>query len=319
MNAAGRRRRHRENVIAAIASVNRLTLDGLVLREIRFGDKPTVLLHLFGNLVGNRPFVERIRAVLRDQLQTFRQVLLHQLIALLQRFAVFPEDSLAVFVIRNHFAAIGFKIVSQGVIHHKTFAGELNRRLYHFVERQGAIFFQRQGEACDGARRTGGEMRGQGFFAVRVALIVKEHIAGSLSGGHLTEVDGGGFAVFGPQHHKAAAAQVPRLRMRHRQRIAHRDCRIHRITALPENIDAHFRCQRIHRRHHTLRCPHGMKNIFLHAVRNWRSRWRVGRHAKCAACHQRGDRYPAQKRWFHHYCSPGEEGHIPRLSLVHNS
>mgnify|MGYP001729584928 CR=1 FL=1 len=72
-------RRHRIGDVLArglrIASVNRLTLDGLVLREIRFGDKPTVLLHLFGNLIGNRPFIERIRAVLRNQLQTFCQVL----------------------------------------------------------------------------------------------------------------------------------------------------------------------------------------------------------------------------------------------------
>ena len=114
-------------------------------------------------------------------------------------------------------------------------------------------------------------------------------------------------------------ANVTGLRISHRQGEGSGHCGIYRVTALFENVDAHMGCQRIHGRHHTVGCPHGMKNIFLHAIRYWRSRWRVGRHAKCPACHQRGDGDPAQKRWFHHYCSPGEGIHIPRLSLVHNS
>ena len=162
-------------------------------------------------------------------------------------------------------------------------------------------------------------MRGQGFFAVRVTLVVEEHIAGRLRRRHFSEVDGRGFAVFSAQHHKAAAAQIPRLRMRYRQRVPDRDRRIHRVTALLENIDAHLGRQRVNRGHHAVRGPHGVKNILFHAVRDGRSGGRVGRHGKCAACHQRGDGDPAQEGWFHHYCSPGEGIHIPRLSLVHNS
>ncbi len=49
--------------------------------------------------------------MLRNQLQAFGKVLLHQLIALLQRLSVFPEDRLAVFMVRNDFAAVGFKVI----------------------------------------------------------------------------------------------------------------------------------------------------------------------------------------------------------------
>ncbi|CZV93737.1 Uncharacterised protein [Enterobacter cloacae] len=319
MDPAGGRWRHGEDLIATVGAANWLALHRLILRQIRFSDEPAVLLHLFGNLVGNRPFVEGVRAMLRNQLQAFGKVLLHQLIALLQRLSVFPEDRLAVFMVRNDFAAVGFKVIGQGVVHHKAVACQLNGRLDHFVQRHRAVFFQRQREACDGARRAGRKVRGQRFFTVRVALIVKEHIAGGLSWRHFAEVDSRRLPVFGAQHHKAAAAQIPRLRVCYRQRIADRHRGIYRITALFENIDAHFRCQRIHRGHHPVRGPHGMKHIFLHAIRDRRSRRRVSRHAKCTACHQRSDGDPAQKGWFHHYCSPGEGSHIPRLSLVHNS
>lgn len=184
--------------------------------------------------------------MLRNQLQAFGEVLLHQPVALLQRLTVFPEDGLAVFVIRNDFAAVGLEVVRQRIVYHKAVARQLDSRLHHLVQRHRAVFLQRQREARNGARRAGGEMRGQRFFAVRVTLVVEEHIAGRLGRRHLAEVNGRRFAVFSAQHHKAAAAQVPRLRMRYRQRIADGDSCIHRVTALPENIDAHFCCQRIH-------------------------------------------------------------------------
>ena len=176
MNAPGRRRRHGEDLVPAVGAANRLALHRPVVRQIRFGDEPAVLLHLFRNLVGNRPFVERVRTVLRNQLQAFGEVLLHQLIALLQRFTVFPEDRLAVFVIRDDFAAVGFEVVRQGVIHHKALPRQLDSRLHHLVQRHRAVFFQRQREARNGARRAGGQVRGQGFFTVRVALVIEEHV-----------------------------------------------------------------------------------------------------------------------------------------------
>ncbi|MNV26630.1 hypothetical protein D3C71_1177550 [compost metagenome] len=151
----------------------------------------------------------------------------------------------------------------------------------------------------------------EGFFTVRIPLIVEEHIARCLIWRHFAEVDGRGIAVFGAQQHKAPATEIPRLRMRYRQGITHGDGGVDGITALFENIHADLRSHRINGRHHPLLRPHGMENIFFHAVGDWRCGRRIRRHGKCAAGHQRSDRYPAQKRWFYHCCSPGEGSQIP--------
>ena len=81
MDPAGGRRRHGVDLIAAIFTANRRTLHGLVVGEVGFGDKPAVFFHLAGNLVGDSPFIEGVRAVLGNQLQAFPQILLHQPIA----------------------------------------------------------------------------------------------------------------------------------------------------------------------------------------------------------------------------------------------
>ena len=78
-------------------AAHRRTFDRFVIRQIRFGDKPAVILHLSGNLVGNRAFIEGIRPQLGNQLQAFPQLFLHQLIALFfSGSPFFPEDSPAV-------------------------------------------------------------------------------------------------------------------------------------------------------------------------------------------------------------------------------
>ncbi|CNU05762.1 Uncharacterised protein [Salmonella enterica subsp. enterica serovar Bovismorbificans] len=65
-------------------------------------------MHFPGNLVGNRPFIKRIRAVFGNHFQAFRQILLDQLIAFFQRLAVFPENGFAVLMVGDHFAAVSF-------------------------------------------------------------------------------------------------------------------------------------------------------------------------------------------------------------------
>ncbi len=75
-------------------------------------------------------------------------------------------------------------------------------------------------------------MRRQRLFRIGVTLIVKEHIARSASRRHFTKIDRRGSAIFSAQQHKSSAAQIPGLRMRDSQRIAHGDGGIHGITAL---------------------------------------------------------------------------------------
>ncbi|CNU05739.1 Uncharacterised protein [Salmonella enterica subsp. enterica serovar Bovismorbificans] len=75
-------------------------------------------------------------------------------------------------------------------------------------------------------------MRRQRLFRIGVTLIVEEHITGRGSRRHFTKINRRRVTVFGTQQHKTTTAQITRLRMRHRQRIAHGDGGIHGITAL---------------------------------------------------------------------------------------
>ncbi len=287
------RRRHGVDLIPAIVAANRRALHGFVLREIGFGDQPAVLAHLFGNLVGNHPFIEGVRAIFGNHLQTFGEVGLHQLVALLQRLALLPEDRFTVLMVGDHFAAVGFQIVGQSVVDLKAVARQLDGRLHHFVQRQGAVLIQCQREARYRTRCAGRQMGGEGFFTVGVALVVEEHVARGLGGCHFTEVDCRGGAIFGTQHHKTAAAEVTRLRVRHRQRIADRHRRIHRITALLEDIHPDLGGEGINRRDHPLLRSHGMEHIFFHAVGDRGRGRRIRCHAKRTACRQGSNRYPA--------------------------
>ncbi len=196
-------------------------------------------------------------------------------------------------MVGEHFAAVGFQIVGQRVVDLKTVARQLDGGLHHFVQRQGAVLIQRQREARDGAGCAGRQMGGEGFFAVSVALIVEEHVARGLGRCHFAEIDRGRHTIFGAQHHKTAAAEVTRLRVRHRQRIADGHRRIHRVTALLEDIHPDLRGEGIHRRDHPLLRPHGMEHILFHAVRDRRGSRRIRCHAKRTACRQGSNRYPA--------------------------
>ena len=206
-------------------------------------------------------------------------------------------------MVGDHFAAVGFQVVGQRIIYREALFGQLNRRANHFVERHCAVFFQREGEPGDGARRAGSQMRGQRFLAVRVALIVEKHIPGGLFRGHLAEVDRRGITVFGPQHHKPAAADITGLRMGDRQRVAHRHGGIDRVAALTQNIHAYLRCQRVHRGHHPLLSADRVKYIFLYAIR-YRRRGGICRNGKTAARQQRSDDHLTPERCFYHCHTP---------------
>ena len=113
-------------------------------------------------------------------------------------------------------------------------------------------------------------MRSERFFAIRVALIVKEHIPGGLLRRHFAKINRRRFTVFGPQHHKSAAANITGLWMRDRQRIAHRHRGIDGVTALTQNIHPDAGCHRIHRGNHPLPGTNRVKDIFFNTIRNGR-------------------------------------------------
>lgn len=79
-DAARARRRHRDDVVAAVLELHRLAPLGLVLLEMGGHPECPRLLHLARHLVGERALVEAAR-ILRDDLERRRQVRLHELVA----------------------------------------------------------------------------------------------------------------------------------------------------------------------------------------------------------------------------------------------
>ena len=109
-------------------------------------------------------------------------------------------------------------------------------------------------------------MRGQRLFRIGVALLIKEHVAGRASRGHFAKINRCGVTVFGTQQHKTATAQIARLGMRHRQRVANGHGGIDGIPTLFKNIHPHLSGKRIHGGHHPLLRTHGMEHILLNTV-----------------------------------------------------
>ena len=81
LDAAGRWRRHRDNVVAAISAAHRHTLDRAVALQIVDGHDATRGLHGGGNFFRDRTDIERVRSVLGDGLESIGQIALHQAVA----------------------------------------------------------------------------------------------------------------------------------------------------------------------------------------------------------------------------------------------
>ncbi len=231
-----------------------------------------MLRHLAGDLIRDFTFVKGIRPLAGNQLQTMREILLHQPIALLPRRAVrFVEDRFAVGMGNQHLFAVGLQVIRQRIVDWNTVTRQSDSRCQQSAQRQSAIFLRSQRQSSDGARRAGGEMRSQRQLTVGVALLIQEHVARRMARRHFTEIDSSSATRGGAQQHKAASAQVARLRMGHGQRKAHGDRGIHRIPALTQNFHAHLGCQRIHRRHHAVVRFYRVKSITVHTVGDRRS------------------------------------------------
>ena len=93
-DAARRRRRHRDDLVAAIAAAHRPAHMRAIVLEVVRGHDAAGGLHRGGELLGDRTLVECARPALRDRFQRVGEVALHQQVAGAERIAVGLEEDL---------------------------------------------------------------------------------------------------------------------------------------------------------------------------------------------------------------------------------
>jgi hypothetical protein len=153
----------------------------------------------------------------------------------------------------------------------KTIGREPTRRLRQLRPGQTprSVFAQSQGHPRDRprhARRAITHRRGA-FAFDQIAARIEIDIARCRSGSHLAVINCGRAPVAQANHHKAAAAEVARRRIRDGQRKGHRNRRVHRVTAALQNIHADFGRQLICRSDHPARRAHRIARSCVRDVR----------------------------------------------------
>src|SRR5205085_4738365 len=127
-----------------------------VVFQILTRDDAAVLLHSRSNLLGQRPFVERVRAIPCDRLKRIRKVALHQPIAAAERNAIgFEKD------FRRRSPAYEPRLrtwerVGKLVVNREALARELDRGCDQLRERElaRAVTLVRERKTRNGSRNT---------------------------------------------------------------------------------------------------------------------------------------------------------------------
>ena len=159
LDAARRRRRHRDDVIAAIAAAYRSALHRAIGFQIVGRHHAAGGPHVGGKLLGDRPLVEGLRAVLRDALQRRGEIALDQPLARRQRRAVGMQENLhrrrPAPEPRLHAGQrIGDIVGDRDAVarHRDRRRDQLGKR-----EMSGAVFLLGERQAGDGARHADGK------------------------------------------------------------------------------------------------------------------------------------------------------------------
>ena len=244
-DAAGRRQRHRDDVVAAIAAAHRRADHRLIGFEI-------VQRHDAAGVANRRrpvfprPGPRKIRAVPARRSPTAsrpdRSAPACRLRAATcrrrgKRSLPRPASAPAA-------AAMPGSVSAHVVGDDKAVARQLDRRLEQIRQREfaGAVFLQRQRQPGDGAGHADAERGVARFRDIGLAVGAEEHVARRRGRRGLAIVDGDVLAALRRvDDHEAAAADVSGARIGHGQRKAGRDRGIDRIAAPPQDVGADLR------------------------------------------------------------------------------
>ena len=243
MRAAGRGRRHRRDVIAAITPAHRGTLDRPIRLHIFDRDDPAVLADRRNDLLAQRPVVERAGAVAGDRLQRGGKVVLHECVAAPEWCAVgFQKD------LRRSRPARDPRLrerqrVGELVIDRDALAREPDRGRDQLGKREFArtVFLVREREPRDRARNADAERRIARFLRIGLAFVVEENVARHRSRRRLAVID---------------RDRLAGLWMGHGKRKADRHRRIDRIAAGAQDLDADMSRELLLRHHHPVARHH---------------------------------------------------------------
>ena len=214
-HAARRRRRHREQRVAAIRRLHRLAPHRLVAREIRLGDDAAVALHLarrcaraiVAGVEARRALRRRCARSVRASAGCLSRVPTASGLPSGQKHARAGElrEQPRVARVRPRLRAVD----------DEAFLGVANRRRHHVGERHRAVLRERLGESGDGARNAARE-RADDALVGELAVRVEVHVARRGERRDLAIVERRGAAVGHANDHVAAAADVAGLGIRRR-------------------------------------------------------------------------------------------------------
>ena len=156
MDAAGRRRRHRDNLASAIDAARHRALKRLVGGHILQAHSSASAIGGGDYFLRHGAFIKAARSLARDDLQRIRQIALHETLAAPQRRTVSVQENIAAgFVAAKAACGIG-KRIRQITIHLKAGTRQScgGRNQLCELEASRAVALQSQREACDSARHS---------------------------------------------------------------------------------------------------------------------------------------------------------------------
>ncbi len=298
MDAARRGRRHRDDLVAAVAAAHRPADRGPVGGQIRLRHRAAGLAHRAGDPPGDRAGVERIRAALGDGAQGAGEVRLHEGVAPRQGGVAAEEDRPGRGPAPEQ-AGRARQGIGEPSGDRDAGAGEGFGRRDQVGQRQlarsvEAVGLRQPPHRAGDADGLAGAPRG---VPVRLAAGRQEHAGGRGRRRGLAIIDRHGLVPVGQMHeHEAAAAEVARLRQSHGQREADGDRGVDRVAAAFQDLDTDPRRLRLLARDHAVLGQHRQHPRIVGGDRRRGDRLREDRPAQCEQEGKGGARYDRQGR-----------------------
>ena len=248
---AGTRRRHREDLVAAVFAPDRLPDHRPVVLQVLEGDESAVRRHLGSQELRGLALVEPGRPVLQDPVEAGRQVGLAEDLAGCVRRPFLRE--------LRHRGGIGRHPLEhprersgESVRDPEAVAGQLHRRPHEALPGHRALFLPGEAEAGHRSRDPHRLVAQVMDLEAVLPVLVEPHLGMRRRGGLLAEVVGERLPARGPPDQEPAAPDVAGGGMGHRQREGGRHRGVHRVPAVAQNLGAHLGSDRALRDHHAL-------------------------------------------------------------------